>query len=134
MHSSVKLLKISGEDAQEFLQGQLTSDVQKLGDTWQLTGYCNPKGRLLCTGFLWRVDKHFFLLVHAELFESIQARLKMYVMRSKVTIEECATTVHINKSGESVFGKYRGETMTHTLYCANHTIEIEICENLDAGT
>ena len=152
MHSPVRLLKISGDDAQAFLQGQLTSDVSKLSDTWQLTGYCNPKGRLLCTGFLWRTDEHFFLLLHAQLFEAVQARLKMYVMRSKVILEECANKVYVyeyahedanssqapppNVSASAVeqaFGRYSSDSKLHTLYCANHAIEIEVLDNVSAG-
>ena len=46
--SHLGILEISGEDAINFLQGQVTNDVKQLnGKNSQYTGYCTPKGRLL---------------------------------------------------------------------------------------
>ena len=39
-------LTIQGEDAAKFLQGQLTSDVTKLGLSYQATALSNLKGRI----------------------------------------------------------------------------------------
>jgi hypothetical protein len=37
------ILKVSGKDAQSFLQGQLSSDINKIVDgQWQLNAYCQP--------------------------------------------------------------------------------------------
>jgi folate-binding Fe-S cluster repair protein YgfZ len=42
-------LVVNGADALEFLQGQLTIDLQKLGvGDSQRAGWCNPKGRVIC--------------------------------------------------------------------------------------
>jgi len=82
------LLKISGQDACQFLQGQLTNDVTLLGKNWQFSGYCNPKGRLIALLILWQQGDDFYALLHQSLLESVQKRLAMYVMRSKVTISE----------------------------------------------
>lgn len=87
--SSLNLIQISGEDASSFLQGQLTNDVDALDQNWQLTGYCNPKGRLLALMKLWRDSNgDFYALLENELCEPIIKRLRMYVMRSKVVIQK----------------------------------------------
>ena len=39
-------LTIQGEDAEKFLQGQLTCDVTKLGLSYQAAAICNLKGRI----------------------------------------------------------------------------------------
>jgi hypothetical protein len=49
------LISVHGKDAETFLQGQLTNDVRivDMGHS-QLTGLCNPKGRLLASFRLFR--------------------------------------------------------------------------------
>ena len=77
----------SGADVNSFLQGQLTNDVAGLqqGQS-QRTGYCTPKGRLLATMLQWRIDPQALgQLLPAELLESTVKRLRMYVLRSKVS-------------------------------------------------
>lgn len=86
---SFAVIKISGEDAATFLQGQLTNDINALDQNWQLSGYCNPKGRLLALLQIWQdSNNNFYALLSKDLSQSIIKRLSMYVMRSKVIIEE----------------------------------------------
>ncbi|MFM7502563.1 MAG: YgfZ/GcvT domain-containing protein, partial [Betaproteobacteria bacterium] len=57
----------------------------------QWTGYCNPKGRLFFTGWLARTasaSDEFALLIDRSLSQAVAKRLKMFVLRSKVTIED----------------------------------------------
>ena len=93
--SQYALLKISGDDAATFLQGQLSNDVMQLASTqkrgnWQLSGYCNPKGRLLALFYLWKAGDDYYALLDQSLVEAIQKRLRMFVMRSKVVVEHIA--------------------------------------------
>jgi len=82
------LLKITGDDAASFLQGQLTNDIELATKQWQYSGYCSPKGRLLALFTIWRNHDGIFALIDNSLVESTLKRLRMYVMRSKVVIEE----------------------------------------------
>jgi len=84
--NNISLLKFSGADTISFLQGQLTNDLNTLEDQWQFSGYCSPKGRLLALFQLWREDKDVYALIDSSLLEATVKRLRMYVMRSKVTI------------------------------------------------
>jgi len=86
--NSLSVLKFSGADTISFLQGQLTNDVNALGAEWQFSGYCNPKGRLLALFHLWRYNDDVYATVDSSLIEATAKRLRMYVMRSKVVIEE----------------------------------------------
>lgn len=83
----LKVVRITGADAELFLQGQLTNDVSQLNASWQWSGYCNPKGRLLASLQLWRDDDVFFMLLDATITEATVKRLRMYVMRSNVQLE-----------------------------------------------
>lgn len=101
--SHLGILEISGEDAVTFLQGQVTNDVKQLnGHTSQYAGYCTPKGRLLALFLAFAHADHLHLQMPAELIEPIMKRLKMYVMRSKVSIiDKSADIVCLGLAGPS---------------------------------
>jgi len=101
--SQLGLLKFSGEDAASFLQGQLSNDVNVLdGSQSQLSSYCSPKGRILASFRLFREGEDFYLLIPADTLAATQKRLQMYIMMSKVTIEDLSdNTVRIGLSGEA---------------------------------
>ncbi len=87
--SHMAILEINGEDAITFLQGQLTNDIKQLnGTNSQYSGYCNPKGRLLALFLAFAHQDHLHLQLPLCLTEAISKRLRMYVMRSKVTIKD----------------------------------------------
>jgi folate-binding protein YgfZ len=88
------LLQADGEDTVTFLQGQVTNDIKLLdGQHSQYAGYCNPKGRLLALFFAFTHHGRLHLQLHGALQESILKRLKMYVMRAKVTISDASENI-----------------------------------------
>jgi folate-binding protein YgfZ len=79
---------VSGADAFEFLQAQLSNDVRLLEQcTELLAAWCNPKGRVICIVRVRRSDGGYVLLLPAELAESVLKRLTLFRFRSKVTFE-----------------------------------------------
>ena len=82
------LLAFSGPDAQEFLQGQLSNDLNDLSaGVLQFSSHNSPKGRMLATLLIWRDGPSSFrALVSADLTETLRKRLSMYVLRSKVSV------------------------------------------------
>jgi folate-binding protein YgfZ len=96
--SQFALITASGEDAVSFLQSQLTNDIKLLAENHAcLAGYCTPKGRLLATMLIWKINDTITIELPKELQESLQKRLQMYVMRAKVKLE------HVS-AAHSVFG------------------------------
>ncbi len=86
------VLRISGKDAIDFLHGQLSNDISGMGpQDARLAAYCNPKGRMLGNLVLWRESPEagsaLLALVKADVLEAVLKRLRMFVLRSKVTIE-----------------------------------------------
>ncbi|HOY71119.1 MAG TPA: folate-binding protein [Methylotenera sp.] len=102
--SHLDILEISGDDALTFLQGQVTNDVKLLrGNNAHYTGYCSPKGRLLALFFAFTFNNNLHLQLNHKLAEPIAKRLKMYVMRSKVAINNVSdSTVKIGLSGHNI--------------------------------
>jgi folate-binding protein YgfZ len=83
------LLRMTGNDAAEFLHGQLSSDVKALAPMQaQASTYCSPKGRVLANFILWRDAEGFAALLSRDLLAAIKKRLAMFVLRSKVAIED----------------------------------------------
>lgn len=84
---SFSVIEVTGDEAESFLQNLLTNDVRTLTpNTAQLSGFCNPKGRLLSLFYLIKQEQDFLLIVAADLAESIAQRLSMFKLRSKVDI------------------------------------------------
>jgi folate-binding protein YgfZ len=95
-------LRVAGPDAETFLQGQVTSDVTELGfGASQYSAWCTPKGRVLANFLLRRVDAETFeLLLPEPLLASIRKRLGMFVLRSKVALDDASErTVRIGVGG-----------------------------------
>lgn len=87
--SGYGLLQVCGPDAQDFLHGQLSSDVRGLPpDRAQYSSYNTAKGRMLATFLLWRLGEDYVLQLAAELAEPIRRRLALFVLRAKVKIED----------------------------------------------
>ena len=84
----VSLIEVQGEDHIEFLQGQLTQDIKLLTQGQaKFAGYCNPKGRILAFFLAYGYHNAIHIQIDKSIEESILKRLKMYVLRSKVTIQ-----------------------------------------------
>ena len=87
--SHFALLKISGDDAAEFLENQLTTHLEDLDHHgWLLSAWCTPKGRVLANFMLYRQADAYFLILPSMLKQTVMQRLTMYVLRSKVKIDD----------------------------------------------
>ena len=83
------LLKLSGSDAETFLQGQLSNDISKLGNSSvQLNAYCQHQGKILALFWVIKNEDSFFLSFPSDLLEAIKPRLQMFVIMADVTIED----------------------------------------------
>lgn len=89
LHLSV--LKVGGNDAAKFLQGQMTCNVNDVSDTQSSVGaFCNPKGRAISTFLLSKTDDAYWLVLPFELLAIVQNHLRKYILRSDVTLVDCS--------------------------------------------
>lgn len=92
------LIAVTGADAESFLHGQLTNDVEHLKSAQaRLSGYCSAKGRLLATFLMWRdatADATIYLAGAADVQAAVQKRLSMFVLRAKAKLLD-ATATHV---------------------------------------
>ncbi len=83
--SNKVLIKCTGEDAENFLNTQFTNDVKNMkNNSVMLSGYCNPKGRLISVLYIIQVDTEFYLYTTLDTLEPLLQKLNMYKMMSKV--------------------------------------------------
>jgi folate-binding protein YgfZ len=77
---------VSGADAAEFLQGQLTADLKGMVDSADATlaAWCNPKGRVIALFRVRLEADRYRLALPADLAEPVVRRLTMFRFRSKV--------------------------------------------------
>ena len=96
------LIKVSGEDAESFLQNQLSNDIKNVTETaHQASAWCSPKGRIIVTFQIFKRADCFYLSFSADLLEHVIKKLRMYVMMSKVVLEDVTESViHFGYAGE----------------------------------
>lgn len=83
-----KLIRVTGSDAGEFLQGQLTQDMERLAQTGSLpAAWCNPKGRVITLLRVLMIDGGYGLVTTASVAETVCKRLAVYRFRADVTLE-----------------------------------------------
>ncbi len=88
------VLQYSGEDAETFLQGQLSCDVAEVGLRSGAYGaYCSPKGRMLANFLLWREETGFWMALSRDIAPSIQKHISKFVLRAKVKISDASDTI-----------------------------------------
>lgn len=90
------VLRVQGSDAATFLHGQLSTDFKRLSPTQgRLGAYCNPQGRMLASFIgVQAAPEEIWLACPADVLPSVQKRLSMFVLRSKVTLSPAAD-VHV---------------------------------------
>lgn len=97
------LIRVSGADAREFLQGQLSNDTQLVSpDQCQWTSLNTPQGRTLALMRLFELDGDLMLALPTALQAPVIDRLRKYILRSRVTLEPAdELTVRCGVAGES---------------------------------
>ncbi|WP_435103784.1 CAF17-like 4Fe-4S cluster assembly/insertion protein YgfZ [Arhodomonas sp. AD133] len=90
------VIRVTGADAPAFLHAQFTNAIDDMqAPSSRLAGWCNPKGRLLALLRVIRTDDGFLLLLPRTLVASVVKRLRMFVLRSKVTVEDASEAVTV---------------------------------------
>lgn len=93
-HASI--IRIEGDDAVTFLQGQTTCDVREVSEQQSRLGaICNPKGRVICIFRLLKWQDEYLMVLASELLPMVLKRLRMYVLRAKVSLTDATTELTV---------------------------------------
>ncbi|KQP14887.1 folate-binding protein YgfZ [Pseudorhodoferax sp. Leaf267] len=84
------VIAVQGEEAAQFLHGQLTQDfVLMAPDQARLAAFCSPKGRMQASfiGLRWSADQ-VLLVCERDLLAQTLKRLSMFVLRAKAKLRD----------------------------------------------
>ena len=99
----LSVIEVSGADSRKYLQGQLTNDINEL-DTkpFQWSAHLTNKGRILASFIIIKAaEDSYYLITPNEISDKIIPRLKMFVLRSKVSIIKLNSSVLFGDSAVS---------------------------------
>jgi len=90
-----RILRLTGPDTRDFLQGIVTNDVSKLDQGPVYAALLTPQGKYMADFFLIAKGEAVLLDVDESLGDMLTQRLSMYKLRAKVTIEP--TDLHLHR-------------------------------------
>jgi len=144
------LISVDGDDAADFLQGQLTNDVRDVSLLHsQLSAYCTHKGRMLANFRLFKREDSYYLRLPRALLETILKRISMFILMAKVSMKDSSDAlVKIGLSGPDADSKlaehiselpHKTDDVTQSngftiIKCAGELTRYEIYGELDAIT
>lgn len=103
------LIQCTGSQVQHFLQGQLTANVTLASEIHAiLSAYCDQRGRILASLYLYKREQDYFIIVAADLKNQLLQELDKYGRFSKIQLHNLDEQVEIyglvgspEQSGES---------------------------------
>ena len=130
------LIKVSGSDAETFLQNQFSNDITQLIDSRvQINAYCQHQGKIIALFWVMRSKDSFFLSFPADLAEEVIKRLQMFVIMSDVLIEDVSSQFDqiglINEKSDSAFSI--NESLSLEIHSSG-VLTKEINDNTDEWT
>ena len=85
------LILVSGPDAREFLQNQVSSDIGQLDESrLQLSSYSTPKGRMVGIFRIIQVSNGYLLLTVKSMVTPLLERLYHYIVQSDVKLADAS--------------------------------------------
>ncbi|XP_026315172.1 putative transferase CAF17 homolog, mitochondrial [Hyposmocoma kahamanoa] len=90
---SKKLLKVSGADASDFLQGLITNDMGHFNDgaKCMYAMFLNNKGRVLYDSLIYKWDENSFLLeCQRSVFDSLLRHLSLYKLKRNILFDDAS--------------------------------------------
>lgn len=112
--SQLGLIRVEGQDAEKFLQGQFTNDVRQVKPHHsQFSAWCTSQGRVIVNFQLLQRDNAYYLLLPANMIPVVLKRLQMFVMRATVKLSDASETL----GKFCVAGEHATQILSDTLHC-----------------
>lgn len=88
---SYATILVDGDNAAQFLQGQLTCDVRNVTQvSASLGAVCNPQGRMLASLYLYKFHDCFYCLIPCSMVQTFINHLNKYAIFSKVMLRDAS--------------------------------------------
>lgn len=90
------ILHCTGEDAEKFLQGQLSADIAALTPTkGAMACYLNLKGRVIAALYVLKRPDGFWLILPNDLIAALLQKLKKFIVFSKAALIDVSDTWNV---------------------------------------
>ena len=98
------IISISGADATEFIQGQMTQDIGAIGDDEaKMTAILNPQGRVVSSALIMHWDDSIILVLSKNTADDLIIWLSRFILRSKVTVSRLEACIYgLNQNLEDI--------------------------------
>ena len=89
LNKDIKIVKVYGDDAKDYLNNIVTNNVENVNISNSIYScLLTPQGKFLADFFISYFDSGFYLLVNSKFFEDLIKGLNFYKLRSRVTIKD----------------------------------------------
>jgi len=87
-------LRVSGKDAQSFVQSQFTNDISQIkSNKIQINAYCQHQGKIVAILWVFVKNNDLYLSFPEDLKELVISRLSMFKLMSAVEIEDFSNEI-----------------------------------------
>jgi len=102
------LLKISGLDAESFLQSQFSNNIKNIPENQvQINSYCQHQGKIIAIIWVFKKNENYYLSFPSDLKDLVLSKLIMFKLMSRVEIEDFSEKIYqyglIKKDNEKSF-------------------------------
>ena len=116
------IIRVSGGEAEMFLNGLMTNDVKKLPENaWMIAAFPNAQGRLLALVRVWRKDGKFYFDTEIETYETVLKNLQRFTLAGDFFVDDL--------TGDSSIVSVRGSEIKNLKFKTpgeNEVLEAEI--------
>jgi len=89
------LLRVSGKDAQVFLQSQFSNDINKIqSNEIQLNSYCQHQGKVIALLWVFKKNNFFYISLPNDIKDIVIAKMNTFKMMSDVLIEDFSSIIN----------------------------------------
>jgi len=102
------LLRVSGADAEFFLQSQFSNDIKNIKDKQvQISAYCQHQGKVIAIIWVFKKNSNYYLSFPNEINNLVTAKLNMFKLMAKVEIQDFSEKIYqyglINEANDKAF-------------------------------
>ncbi|AKC59832.1 tRNA-modifying protein YgfZ [Blochmannia endosymbiont of Polyrhachis (Hedomyrma) turneri] len=97
-----KLIKVSGKDTVQYLQGQLTCDCNTINkNQYTFAAHCNPQGKIINNMYVFYLNSEMAIIERSSLYNKQIEAMKKYAIFSNITITVDNTITLVGFAGNN---------------------------------
>jgi folate-binding protein YgfZ len=124
------MILVTGEDAADFLQNQLSNDIELIDETrYQMSSYSTPKGRMLAIFRVIQISNGYILFTPKSIVITTLQKLQLYVVNARVNLADASAhfaRMIIQTDSSEIEGMETLPTQTGSVYQDDSIISLQL--------